>query len=180
MAYPTTTQFNPKIIDGDLIGAQGALETSTTQKHPLGAVVRAQDYGTLAYGQMQLIYLKGLASTAAGDVVTYDPVSGVTVRVILATRGPLAVSLSANVANQFGWYAVQGNVPVNTTAAGTGAATAQLAFTATPGQLTVATAIASFVQNAICKTAQDTPSSGFTQVELAWPTPVGGTGVTPT
>jgi hypothetical protein len=168
MAYPTVAQFNPKIVDQQL-GCQNPLDTVATQKHPLGTRVRAQDYGSLGYGEIELIYLKGVASTAAGDLVVFDPVAATTTRTVAASRGPLAVALSANVASQFGWYVIRGQAPVNTTAAGTGAANPELNVTATAGQATVGSAALTLIYGATCKAAQDTPSSGFTQVALANP-----------
>ena len=58
---------------------------------------------------------------------------------------------------------------VNTTSAGTGAANANLVQTATAGQATVGATGANIISGATCKTAQDTPSSGFTQVQLVGP-----------
>lgn len=174
MAFPTSTQFNVKPVDPQ-IGLQNFMDTSTTQAHPLGTLAVGEDKGTLAYGKMTCIYLKGVASTAAGDLVVYDRVAGTTTRSVAASRGPVAVALSANVASQYGWYAVVGDVPVSTTAAGTGAANALLAVTATPGQGTVSGAAGVKVDNAICKAAQGTPTASFTQVTLGWPAANGNT-----
>lgn len=167
MAYPTTAQLNFKVI-GPEVGMQPISTTSTTQNHPLGMRVRAQDFGSLGYGVAEFIYLKGVASTAAGDLVVYDPVAATTTRAATTSRGPLAVAMSANVASQYGWYAVLGSVPVNTTAAGTGAANALLALNGS-GQATVSGGAGLTIDGAVCKTAQDTPSSGFTQVALHYP-----------
>jgi hypothetical protein len=174
MAYPTAAQFTPKCTE-NVVGFQPFTETSTTQKHALGTVATGMDFGTLGYGAIAAIYLKGVASTAAGDLVIYDPKLATTTRTLAASRGPVAVALSANIANQYGWYAVEGDVPVSTTAAGTGAANALLAVTATDGRGTVSGAAGIKIDNAICKAAQDTPSSGFTQVLLSWPAANGNT-----
>lgn len=165
MAYPTTLAF--KSSQPGIIGAQQIGTTDTTQRHQLGQKVRFVDP---TYGEIECIYLKGVASTAAGDLVVYDPKAGTTTRSVAASRGPLAVAMSANVASQFGWYAVSGVVPVNTTAAGTGAANAGLAVTATAGQATVRGGAGVAIDGLICKSAQDAPGAGFTDVELAYPT----------
>lgn len=174
MAYPTAAQFFPKSTD-NTIGLQPLTETSTTQAHPLGTLATGVDGGTLGYGAIIAIYLKGIASTAAGDLVIYDPKAATTTRTVAASRGPIAVALSANVANQFGWYAVEGLVPVSTTAAGTGAANSLLAVTATDGRATLSGGAGLKVSGALCKTAQDTPSAAFTAVLLHWPAANGDT-----
>ena len=168
MAYPTAAQLTFK-QDDKYAGAQPIMNTGTTQNHPLGTRIKGVDAGTLAYGEAEFIYLKGVASTAAGDLVVYDPVAATTTRLVAASRGPVAVAMSANIASQYGWYAVFGNVPVNTTSAGIGAANAGLASTATAGQATVRGGANQGIDGLICKTAQDTPTSGFTQVELHYP-----------
>jgi hypothetical protein len=174
MAFPTSTQFNVKPVDVQ-IGLQSFMDTSTTQQHPLGTLAIGEDKGTLAYGQVTCIYLKGVASTAAGDLVVYDAAAGTTTRTVAASRGPLAVALSANVASQYGWYMVVGNAPVSTASAGTGAANALLAVTATAGQATVSGGAGVKVDGAVCKAAQGTPTASFTQVTLTWPAANGNT-----
>jgi hypothetical protein len=163
MAYPTTAQLSWQAVD--LIGAN-LQSFGTTQLFTLGTVCRGKDMGSLGYGHGVFIYLKGVASTAAGDCVVYDPVAATTTRTVLATRGPIAIALSANVASNFGWYQIEGQAAANTASAGTGAANSMLAQTSTAGQLTVASAVAGALIGAICKSAQDTPTSGFTQVAL--------------
>lgn len=165
MAYPTNLKFR---ILTPLAGAQPIAETSTTQNHPLGTVVTAEEYGA-GYGVGEFIYLKGVASTAKGDLVVFDQKAATTTRSVAASKGRLAVAMSANVASQYGWYQISGEAVVNTTAAGTGAANANLIVTATAGQATVAATGAACVVGAICKTAQDTPSAGYTQVQIDRP-----------
>ncbi len=91
----------------DLVGGQAIADTSAVQKHPLGTRVRAYDP---TYGEAEFVYLKGVAATAAGDLVTYESQTGATARSGAASKGPCAVAMSANVANQFGWYAVAGAI----------------------------------------------------------------------
>lgn len=174
MAYPTTAQLYFKSVSPQ-IGLQDLMTTSTTQAHKLGTKVRGVDVGSLGYGEGEFIYLKGVASTAAGDIVSYDAKAGTTTRSVAATRGPLAVAMSANVASQYGWYQVFGNAAVSTASAGTGAANALLQVTATAGQATVSGTASVKIDGAVCKTAQDTPSSGFTQVLLHFPSANGNT-----
>ena len=98
MAYGFTTAY---------VGAQPIANTETTQKHPLGTSVRAQDP---TYGEGEFIYLLGVASTAVGSVVSYDPSTYQTALAPVGTNlpRPIAVAMSANVAGQYGWYQISG------------------------------------------------------------------------
>lgn len=88
-------------------GMQPIANTETTQKHALGTIVKANDP---TYGEGEFIYLLGVASTAVGSIVTYDASTYQTV--LCAVGGniprPIAVSMSANVASQYGWYQISG------------------------------------------------------------------------
>lgn len=90
-----------------LAGCQPIANTDTSQKHPLGTIVRANDP---TYGEGEFIYLLGVASTTVGSIVTYDPSTYQTT--LCAVGGsiprPIAVSMSANVASQYGWYQISG------------------------------------------------------------------------
>ena len=90
-----------------LVGAQPITDHSTTQNHPLGLEVDATDP---TYGPARFIYLLGVASTAVGSVVTFD---ASTYQTVLSAVGgniprPIAVAMSANVANEYGWYQIVG------------------------------------------------------------------------
>lgn len=165
MAYPTTLKF--RIVD-PLVGPQPIDETSTTQNHALGTIVKAEEYGA-GYGVGEFIYLKGVASTAKGDLVVYDLKAGTTTRTVAASRGRVAVAMSANVASQYGWYQISGEAVVSTASAGTGAANPNLVVSATAGQATVGSTGAVMIYSAKCMTAQDTPSAGYTQVQIDRP-----------
>lgn len=90
-----------------LVGAQPIADTSTTQNHNLGQIVTGSDP---TFGLAEFIYLKGVASTAVGSVVTYD--TGTYATTLSAVGGniprPIAIAMSANVASQFGWYQISG------------------------------------------------------------------------
>jgi len=174
MAFPTTAQLQFVPV-GPFIGAQPIHSTTTTQNHVLGTKVRAVDVGTLGYGEGEFIYLKGVASTAAGDAVVYDAGAATTTRTVAASRGPVAIAMSANVASQYGWYQVLGETAVSTASAGTGAANALLQTSATAGQLTVSGTSGQKIEGAICKAAQDTPTASFTRVALHYPSANGNT-----
>ena len=97
-------------ISSPIAGVQAIATTSTTKQHALGTVVRAMDIGTNAYGEGEFIYALGVASTIVGSVVTYDPATYQTT--LCAVGGgiarPVAISMSANVATQYGWYQISG------------------------------------------------------------------------
>lgn len=91
------------------IGLQAITAHSTTQQHPLGKIVKAQD-GTL--GEAEFIYLKGIASTVVGSAVVYDTVNFLTRLAPVGTNKPepVAFAMSACVASEFGWYQISGVV----------------------------------------------------------------------
>jgi hypothetical protein len=127
MFFPTDPKNFPQPIH----------ETSATQLQPINSLVKAVD-GLL--GEGEFVYLAGVASTLACDLVTYNPLTGATTRgAATANSGlPLGVAMSPNVANQFGWYQVSGAMVVanNATAAAGAAfqkATAQIGSAAVAG-----------------------------------------------
>lgn len=138
------------------IGLQPIAVSDTTQNHPLGTIVRANDP---TYGQGEFIYLQGVASTAVGDWVSYNTTQGATVRWAgTANEGrPLAVSMSANVASQYGWYQIAGNAVANIS--GTVAAGDKVYWQATA--TTSSSAVAGKqVLGAIAAGANGTPAAG--------------------
>lgn len=92
-------------ITDQIVGHQKIAETSTTQKHPLGTIARAYDPD---YGEGEFIYLLGVASTALGSWVTYNADNFGTALLVADAKGPVAVAMSANVADQYGWYQISG------------------------------------------------------------------------
>lgn len=133
------------ITDGRIVN-QKIGDTSTTQADfPLGTRVRAKDP---TYGEGEFIYLLGVASTVVGSVVTWDGASSGTptyqTALAPATANlaqPLAVSMSANVAAQYGWYQIAGQAVCatnGTLAAGPGpvylAGSGQVSSTAVAGK----------------------------------------------
>lgn len=85
-----------------VLGRPGDIDT--VQRNPLGMIVAGVD-STGNYAEF--IYLKGVASTIAGTVVTFDN-AGVTTLIVADASGPVAVALAATVAATFGWYAYSG------------------------------------------------------------------------
>jgi len=88
-------------------GWQAIADTDTTQRHALGTIVTAKDP---TYGVGEFIYLKGVASTVVGSPVTWNSTSHqTTLAAVGANKSfPLAFAMSANVANQYGWYQISG------------------------------------------------------------------------
>lgn len=152
-------------ISNPQLGLQPIAVTSTAQNHPLGTIVRAVDP---TYGEGEFIYLQGVASTAVGDVVSYNSTQGATVRWAgTANEGrPLAVAMSANVANQYGWYQISGNAVANisgTVAAGDKVywqATATTSSTGVNGKQ---------VLGAIAAGANGTPATGQAVINIDRP-----------
>lgn len=97
-------------------GAQPIADTSTSQKHPLGTIVRGTDP---TYGEGEFIYLLGVVSTVVGSVVTFNATTWQTTLSPTAATGdghPVAIAMSANVASQYGWYQIAGLAVVKKTA----------------------------------------------------------------
>lgn len=100
----------------NLVGAQPIASIDTTKNHPLGTMVDATDP---TYGRGEFIYLLGVGSTTAGDVVTYNATTYQTA-LLTTTNGenkgcPVAVAMGANVAASYGWYQVSGNAVIKKT-----------------------------------------------------------------
>lgn len=147
----------------DLIGIQNIAVTDTTQNNLIGTIVEAVDP---TYGAGEFIYLKGVASTAVGDVVIYDQYANTTKRAVAGDRGPVAIAMSANVANQYGWYQISGSAVVTS---GTVAAAGNVYLTATAGTVDDATVLGDKIDGARFKTANGTPSAGLAVVQLQRP-----------
>jgi len=142
---------------------QAIADTSTTAKHDVGTIVRAVDS---SYGSGEFIYLLGVASTAVGSWVTYNMDDGSTTLLAANAIGPVAVAMSANVANQYGWYQIQGKA--------VGACLTQFAdnaqvwITATAGSVDDASVAGDLVNNA--KGASTTVvDSGVADFEISRP-----------
>lgn len=152
----------PYVHCGERVGMQSLTETETTQKHPLGTLALGRD-DTL--GEGEFIYLKGVGSTVVGSIVNYDD-NFQTALDTTATAGPsrpLAIAMSANVANQYGWYQISGM------AIATKADTVSFADGAGLGAaagLAVAVATGSVIQSAIVRTVASA-KTGVTTVAIA-------------
>lgn len=146
------------------IGLQAIDETSTTQEHELGLICIADDS---TYGSGEFIYLSGVANTAVGSWVTVHE-DGFTTTLLAANDiGRVAVAMSANVADQYGWYQISGKA--------VGKALASYAdnglvyATATAGSIDDAVVAGDRVKKAIGASAVGTPSTGLAEFEIDRP-----------
>jgi hypothetical protein len=166
VAYPSVA-FKPISIS---LGLQPIAETSAIQNHTLGMTIRAVD---TTYGEAEFIYLKGVASTAAGDLVVYDSKTGATLRAVTGgtTTGPVGVAMSANTASRYGWYALSGSVPVS---AATASADTYAHLSATAGRIDDAASATERIDGMLIKAAT---SGDFATCQLSRPS-VSGLGGT--
>ncbi len=147
-----------------LLGLQPIADTSTTQQHPLGMRVRARHD---TYGEGEFIYGLGVASTAIGSWVTLNADDYSTILLAANAIGPVGVSMSANVATQYGWYQVYGKAVGK---ALTAYADNGLVFgTGTAGSVDDAVVDGDMVHLAKGASALDTPSAGFAEFEIHYP-----------
>jgi hypothetical protein len=112
------------------------------------------------YGVGEFIYLKGVASTAVGNVVNYDLKGNTTVRgtdAAATTFGPAAIAMSANVASQYGWYQIFGTGVVT---AGTVAAGKMCTILATAGTVDDTTTAGDYIFGLFTQSADGTPAAG--------------------
>lgn len=88
----------------------------------------------------EYIFLKGVASTVAGDPVVFNPSTFATTRLAGSEVGQVAIALGAVIANLAGWYLVYGSGSANVVATGgvrvyTSTVTGQLLATVVTGAL---------------------------------------------
>lgn len=151
-------------VAANMLLGQNIADTSTTQKHELGLIVEAKDP---TYGVGEFIYLLGAASTAVGSWVTYDQDGNTTTLLAANAIGPVAVAMSANVANQYGWYQISGKAIGK---ALTGFVdNANVYATATAGSVDDAVVAGDRVKLAKGASAVDTPSTGLAEFEIQRP-----------
>jgi hypothetical protein len=158
MAYTkTSTAVGLPAIDSIV------LSTDYLKQPPVGTVAQFTDP---TYGTGEFIWLNGVASTAAHDLVIYDQKAGTTTRAVAGSRGPAAVAMAACVATYQGWYQISGAAVVT---AGTVAANGNVYVTATAGSIDDAVVSGDKVDGARLKTADGTPAAGQAIVQLDRP-----------
>jgi hypothetical protein len=155
------------IVTPGITRYQAIDETSTTQYHPLGFTIQAEDNSTDARGCATFIYLQGVASTAIGSWVAYYPDNWATALLDSAAtqKQDVAVSMAANIASTYGWYMVRGKAfAIAADVADNGDVWA----TATPGTADDATNDGYMVHKARWASA-DTLATTSADVEICWP-----------
>jgi hypothetical protein len=154
-------------ITNPIAGMQNIGDTSTTQNHVLGTIVQAVDVASTAYGAGEFVYLLGVASTVLGSFVTYNADDNSTALLAANAIGPVAVSMSINVASQYGWYQISGKAVGK---ALTGYADNALVFaTSTAGSIDDAVVAGDRVKLAKGASAVGTPSTGLAEFEIQRP-----------
>lgn len=125
-----------------------------------------------AQGPAELIYLPGVASLAAGDIVIYDlsPGAQSVTRHSNATGSntgrSVAVAVGAPQAGQFGWFQIGGVALVNTVA---GQVAGNVMATATAGSVGNTADAGDQILNARLLTARGTPAAGQAYMQVNRP-----------
>ena len=114
-------------------------------------------------GSNEYIYLKGVADTAANSWVTYDEAYATALLTANAV-GPVAVALSATVANKYGWYQIWGSASAATDAV---ADNATLYIDATDGRVDDAAVTGDLVVGAVTRSTD--ASTNVATVQLNYP-----------
>lgn len=146
------------------VGVQQIADISSTQRHPLGMIMRAADP---VYGAGEFIYLKGVASTVLGSWVTYNSDDNSTTLLAANAIGPVAVAMGINVESYYGWYQIQGKAVGKALAAF--ADNANVYATATAGSVDDAVVAGDRVKGAKGASALDIPSTGLAEFEISYP-----------
>lgn len=151
-------------VTDEILGSQPIASNSASQLHPLGTIVRAVDP---TYGAGEFIYLKGVASTGIGSWVTYSPDDFTTTLLAANAIGPVAIAMAATVANEYGWYQIQGKAVGKVLASF--ADNGNVYATATAGSIDDAVVAGDRVKGAVGASAIGTPSAGLAEMEIARP-----------
>lgn len=128
----------------------------------LGDICKAVD-PTLGVGEF--IYLKGIGSTVVGSLVNYDDnfQTALDTAAVAGPSRPLAVAMSACVANEYGWYQIAGlavAAKADTVSFADGAGLGSAAG------LAVAVATGTVIQGAVVRTVASA-KTGVTTVAIA-------------
>lgn len=131
---------------------------------PLGTIVRAIDP---VYNMGEFIFLLGIASTAVGEVVTYNADDFSTTLAVANGVGPVAVAMSACVASTYGWYQIHGRA-VGLVLSGF-ADNGDCYLTSTAGSIDDANVSGDYINGMKGASAIGTPSSGLAELEISRP-----------
>lgn len=149
-------------ISSPRLGMPIITDHDTTKKVPLGTVVTAVDPDL---GEGEFIYLKGVASTDVGMLVSYDDnfQTALDTSAVTGPARPVAVAMSACVASEYGWYQISGLAVAKKAAAVSFADGAGLAA---GSGLAVAVATGTILQGAVVR-AVASAKSDVTTVAIA-------------
>ena len=101
-----------------------------------GEIIEAQD--TTTYHGGEFIWLRGVASTAVGSLVTYDPFNNTTTLAPHTANldAPLAVAMAANtVTTSYAWYQIAGAAVIKRVTGGKTSPSVPLYLSATAGSV---------------------------------------------
>ena len=149
--------------ENTLLG-QPIADNDTVQRHRLGMRIKCHDD---TYGDGEFIYLKGVASNTANSWVTFNADNNTTALLAANAIGPVAVSMAATVAGEFGWFQIYGKAvgKALTSYADNGLVYA----TATAGSIDDAVVSGDRVKLAKGASAVGTPSTGLAEFEIYYP-----------
>lgn len=150
-------------LSGVITNAQVGQSPFNGKAIPLGTIVRAED-PTL--GQGEFIYLKGVASTVVGSLVTYD-IQGSTTTLAPNTaklNKPVAVAMGASTANNYGWYQIAGVAVIKRVTGVVTAPGVRIYLSGTAGSVSSATASGKLIMAAI--TVGSTVASAGTTINV--------------
>lgn len=149
------------VIQENSTGWQPIASVETSQKHPIGTIVRAYDP---VYGSGEFIYVKGVASGTANSWVTYDNDDGSTTLLAANAIGPVGVMMAALVASTFGWLQIGGKA-IGKVLTGF-VDNANVYGTSTAGSVDDAVVAGDRVQNCKGASAIGSPSAGLAEFEI--------------
>jgi hypothetical protein len=163
-----------QVVD-DMIGAPALTDVSTTQKVPLGTIVKIADNSLAVPTAGEALYFKASgASIVAGSMVDYDSqlATGV-LSPATAGTGPVGVAFATVPSGSFGWLQIAGKAAVKApNAMVVGAEIWSLA--ATPGSVDDAVVAGEQILNAKASTTTGTPAAGLAYIEIDRPFHQGG------
>ena len=142
---------------GHALASVGSVtDVDTVQRNPLGARIQTVEGN-------EFVYLAGVASCVANDVVSYNTTSYVAVRLAADAVGLVAVAKAAVLAANWGWFQIYGFSSANSdTVAGAGG----LFIDATAGRVDDASVAGDFV-NGMVSTGADV--ANVCPVHLSYP-----------
>jgi hypothetical protein len=103
-----------KVYDGSALGTPVLTASDSTQKFPLGTIVKGADFSSAAYGEAEFRYTKFTGSTniAAGDFVIFAAADNTCIPIAAASRGQIGIAMAAQAlataTPTYGWVMVRG------------------------------------------------------------------------